>query len=74
MNLTNQIPQNDPVDVPFDGAGVPGQGEPGGNGVLVSAQSDGEGPQRRKSAGIDLRHPLLEKVSAQVTHLAKSRT
>jgi hypothetical protein len=33
----------DAVDVAFHGAGIPGQGQPGGDGVLVTAQSCGEG-------------------------------
>jgi hypothetical protein len=36
MSLTNQIPQNQPVHVSFDDATAPGQGEPGGDRVLIS--------------------------------------
>ena len=34
----------DAVDVAFDGAGAVGQGEPGGDGGPVLAQSGGEAP------------------------------
>jgi hypothetical protein len=41
MNLTNQIPQNDPVDVAFDSTGVPGQSESCGDCGNVSLETAG---------------------------------
>jgi len=49
--LTNLIPQNDPVDVAFDGTGVPPRAQPGGDGVLVAAQPGDEGTQLWLAAG-----------------------
>jgi len=42
MNLTNQIPQNQPIHVAFDHAAVPGQGQAGGDRVLIAAQAHHE--------------------------------
>jgi hypothetical protein len=54
------IPQNDAVDMAFDRAGVPGQGEPGGDGVLVAAQPGDKGAQFGLAAGGGVGHPFLQ--------------
>jgi hypothetical protein len=43
----------------FDGSAAPGQGEAGGNSVLVSAQTEHEGPQGLLVIDVDDRHPRL---------------
>lgn len=47
MNLTTQIPHNDPVHMPFDRSGVMFEGQPGGDGIEITAQTHSEGPQGR---------------------------
>jgi len=44
----------DAVDVAFDGAGSPGQGEAGGDGGPVLAQAGGEAPHFLDGAGLGL--------------------
>jgi hypothetical protein len=58
--LTDQIPQNEPVDVAFDGAGAVGQGEPGGDGGEVLADPGGEGVQFGLVVGFDAVEPVGE--------------
>jgi hypothetical protein len=45
MNLTNQIPQNDAVDVAFDGSGAVRQCQRVADGVVVAAQPGDESVQ-----------------------------
>jgi hypothetical protein len=47
----------DAVDVAFDGAGSPGQGEAGGDGGPVLAQAGGEAPHFLDGAGLGLVDP-----------------
>jgi hypothetical protein len=58
--LTILIPQNDPGDVAFHGGGAVGQGEPGGNGLLVTADAVGEGAQFGQVVGLDAGEPGFE--------------
>jgi hypothetical protein len=58
--LTILIPQNDPVHVALDGGGAVGQGEPGGDGVLVAADAVGEGVQFGLVVGLDGGEPGFE--------------
>jgi hypothetical protein len=66
--LTILIPQNDAVDVAFDHARVVGQGEPGGDGVLVGAQSGDEGAERWFAGRDGGGHPLLQVTAAALGH------
>ena len=63
-DLTILIPQNDLVDVAFDGAGAPVEGEPGGDGLLVAAQAVDEGAESRLTDGEGGGHPQLEQLPA----------
>lgn len=47
MTLTSQIPRNDPVHVSFDRTGVVLEGQSGGDGIEITAQTRSEGPQGR---------------------------
>ena len=58
--MTILIPQNDLVDVAFHGAGAVGQGEPGGDGLLVAADAVGEGVQLGLVVGLDPGEPVFE--------------
>jgi len=60
LDLTNLIPQNDLVDVALHGGGAAGQGEPGGDGLLVTADAPGEGVQLGLVVGFDPGEPVLE--------------
>lgn len=68
MNLTNQIPQNEAVDVALYDTAAPGQGEPRGDRVLIPPQSHHEGPQRRQVVGVHRGHPRLQVLTAARTH------
>src|ERR1019366_3206254 len=50
----------DPGDVAFHGAGAVGQGEPGGDGVLVAADAVGEGVQFGLVAGLGGGEPAFQ--------------
>jgi hypothetical protein len=54
----------DAVDVAFDGAGAPGEAEPGGDGVLVGAQPGDEGAERGPAGGEGGGHPRPEQLPA----------
>ncbi|MFF9512462.1 hypothetical protein ACF1BU_38395, partial [Streptomyces sp. NPDC014724] len=58
MMLTNQIPQNDPVDVAFDDARVPGQGETGDDGITVTFDACGQGVETGEVVASDGVEPL----------------
>jgi hypothetical protein len=68
LDLTILIPQNEPVDVALDGAGAPGQGEPGGDGVVVAAQVGGEGGQGREGVAFGGGDPGVEAVAVAAGH------
>jgi len=53
----------DPVDVAFDDAGVPGQGEPVDHGVVVVLEAAGEGVQVGLVIGFDSGDPVVELVA-----------
>src|SRR5215208_6173268 len=54
----------DAVDRSLDGAGAVGQGQSGGDGVEISAQAGGEGPQGWGAVGVDPLQPVVEFVAA----------
>jgi hypothetical protein len=54
------IPQNDAVDVAFDGSGTVRQGESVEHGGEVAAQSSDESVQVRQVVGVDGGHPGVE--------------
>jgi hypothetical protein len=64
--LTILIPQNDAVDVAFDGAGAVGDGEPGADGGPVLAESFGEAAQLADRAGLGLAGPGFQVLAAAV--------
>jgi hypothetical protein len=67
--LTILIPQNDLVDVAFHGSGAVGQGQPGGDGLLVTADAGREGMQLGLVVGLDRGEPAWELlVSGAVGH------
>src|ERR1700745_1117532 len=47
-------------DVALYGGGAVGQGQPGGDGLLVAADAVGEGPQFGQVAGLGLGEPALQ--------------
>jgi hypothetical protein len=55
--LTNQIPQNDPVDVAFDLSGAVVQAQPVGDRVQVTAQTRHQRLQRGQVVGGDRVQP-----------------
>ncbi len=65
--MTILIPQNDAVDVAFDGARAVGDGEPGGDGGPVAAESFGEAAQFADRAVLGLAGPGFEALAAAVT-------
>ncbi len=64
--MTILIPQNHPIYVAFDGAGDPGQGEAGGDGVEVLAEGPGEALQGFRGVLFGLADPLHQQESALV--------
>ncbi len=56
----------DAVDVAFDGAGAVGDGEPGGDGGPVLAESFGEAAQLADRAGLGLAGPGFQVLAAAV--------
>jgi hypothetical protein len=73
MNLTNQIPQNKAVNVALYFAGAVRQGEPGGDGGLVSADADGEGMQLGLIVGFHRGQPVFEVLPGALRqHLSKT--
>lgn len=72
MTLTCQIPQNDAVDVAFDGAGAVGEGESVADRVMIGLQTPDEPVQLRQVIRLDRSHPGVEIVAAEVgEHLRK---
>src|SRR5262249_27155581 len=63
LDLTNLIPQNDPVDVALDLAGAVGQGQAVEDGLVVAFEP-GEGAQVRLVAGAGLGDPGIELLAA----------
>ena len=63
LDLTILIPQNEPVDIAFDDAGVLGHGEAVEDGLLVAFDAVGEGVQVGLVVGLDGRDPVVEAVA-----------
>jgi hypothetical protein len=58
MMLTNQIPQNDPVDCAFHWSRVPVGGQTGFDGRVVALQTGGEGTDPRQAGPHGIGHPF----------------
>lgn len=52
----------------FDDSGTPREAEAGGDGVEIPAEEAGESAHRLWSVPLGLAYPLLEQVSALMTH------
>ena len=65
LDLTILIPQNGPVDVALDDAGVPGHGQAVEHGVVVAFDAADEGVQVRLVIGLDGGDPVIEPVSVE---------
>ncbi|GHE14747.1 hypothetical protein GCM10010339_86820 [Streptomyces alanosinicus] len=64
--MTILIPQNDAVDMAFDDARAPREGEAGGDGVEVEAEVMREGGDGGRCVAFCLAYPLQQLVSAPV--------
>jgi hypothetical protein len=65
LDLTILIPQNEPVDIAFDDAGVLGHGEAVEDGLLVAFDAVGEGVQVGLVVGVDGGEPVAEAVAVR---------
>ena len=73
--MTSLIPQNDPVDVTFDDAGAPGQGEAGDDGIAVTVNAGGKSVEAGEVVLPDGAEPLRQPAAPALgEHLAKDRT
>lgn len=66
--LTNQIPQNQPIDVAFDGAGAVRQRQAIADCVKIASEIAGEGRDRSQCVLFDAGDPVLEAVSLERGH------
>ena len=58
--MTNQIPQNDPVDVAFHGPGAVRERKPVADCVVVASQSGDEAVQVGQVGRVDGGHPGIQ--------------
>ncbi|MEU5499750.1 hypothetical protein [Streptomyces griseofuscus] len=63
--MTSLIPQNDPVDVAFDDAGAPRQGQARCDGGEIAFEAVGEGVEAGQVVGADRLDPLWEPVALE---------